>query len=66
MTKIFAVICLVATTLLLAQAADQEVGSAQRLNNLTWEVLKLDQQPICAGTPASADAVFLLSLLSAL
>ena len=42
MTKIFAVICLVATTLLLAQAADQEVGCAQRLNNLTWAVLELD------------------------
>ena len=42
MTKIFAVIYLVATTLLLAQAADQEGGSAQRLNDLTWAVLELD------------------------
>lgn len=48
MTNFSTAICLVATVCSLAQAADHKFGGARRLNNLTWEVLKLDQQPVRA------------------
>jgi len=44
MMKYSVFICILATTVSPAQAEDKEFGNAKRLNNLTWELLKLDKQ----------------------